>query len=617
MTVQAPTAYDKVKEELEWLKKYPHFRERPATLLEFLGPNYLNIESKVREAIKECLANIMGHEVSAFRPTVFELAMITGGIGIGKTTVASIVLPYLVHWCLCLVDPQDYFGLLPGSRIAFMQMSTSEAQAKEVIFGDIKARINYSPWFKKYPPDPKYTNQFRFERDIWILPGDSAETTFEGYNILGGILDEADSHKITKNKDYAEQGYRTIYNRMSSRFEDRGFLLVIGQMKSATGFAARKYTELKKNPKAYTALMPIWVSRGDSFFKCKELGPHALNPTCQPGVICGQVHKFAFDTMRKQVVPIDVARTVDNAALMWIPELYRAQFDTNPEAALKDLAGIPPAVGDPFISLTYKIHETFDAWRNRYGDTPPVDHRMLINPHFRATDRLPRVAHVDIAYAADGDALAIVMGHVREMRVIEGERKPYIVIDFIMRMTAPQGGEIYLGNMRQVLYSLKDQYKFKLETITLDGFQSQDTIQQLQKRRFNSDYLSMDRQLLPYHDLREAIYESRIEIPPYMVRYRRDDTELTNIALKELSELVDNGSKVDHPEGGSKDVADALAGVVFTLMGDRRYQRPSPDMSHLVGPGSSSTSPTGQFSHPAYLGDPGARAPVPPGGRFS
>jgi dephospho-CoA kinase len=33
--------------------------------------------------------------------TQFPLAMITGGIGIGKTTVASIVLPYLAHWVLC------------------------------------------------------------------------------------------------------------------------------------------------------------------------------------------------------------------------------------------------------------------------------------------------------------------------------------------------------------------------------------------------------------------------------------------------------------------------------------------------------------------------------------
>ncbi len=609
------TPYQRMQDELAWLKDHPEFQERPATLLEFLGPDYLNCDEMTRDAIKECLANIMGHEVSALKPTVYELAMITGGIGIGKTTIASIVLPYLVHWCLCLKDPQRFFGLMAGSRIAFMQMSTSEQQAKEVVFGDIKARINHSPWFKKYPPDPAFKNQFRFERDIWIIPGDSTETTFEGYNILGGILDEADSHKVTKVKDYADQGFDTIYNRMSSRFDDRGFLLVIGQMKSSTGFAARKYAELRNNPKAYATRMTIWESRGDKHFICKEVGPHPQDVDNPVGKSCGQVHKFAFDSFRKQIIPPEVVPTITNDAMMMIPEVYRSQFEHNPEKALKDLAGIPPAVGDPFIALSFKIHEAFSAWTAGNGPVVPVDPRGVIIPTFHAKEKLPRAVHVDIAYAAGGDALAIAMGHVREMKIIDGERKPHIVIDFLMRMTAPAGGEIYLGNMRQVIYSLKDTFGFKISMITLDGFQSQDTIQQFNKRRFNADYLSMDRQLLPYHDLREAIYENRIEIPPYMVRYRNDDTEMTNIGLKELSELVDMGNKVDHPVGGSKDVADALAGVVYTLMGDRRYHRSIPGLGTMLTQSSGGYQETGLF-HPAFMGDRGMRAPVPPGGTF-
>ena len=75
-----------------------------------------------------------------------------------NTTFASIALPYMAHWVLCLKDPQGYYNLLPGSRIAFMQMSTSEQQAREVIFGDIDARFKNSPCFNKhYPRDPKYS----------------------------------------------------------------------------------------------------------------------------------------------------------------------------------------------------------------------------------------------------------------------------------------------------------------------------------------------------------------------------------------------------------------------------------------------------------------------------
>lgn len=602
-----------IKREAVWLLAHPDFEERPATLREFLGDQYLNIDRGVRVSIKNVLADIMGETVSTERPTRYEKAMVTGAIGIGKTTIASIVLPYLVHWVMCLKDPQAFFELLPGSRIAFMQMSTSEGQAKEVVFGDIKARIQHSPWFKKYPWDKNFKNQLRFDKDIWIIPGDSAETTFEGYNIMGGILDEADSHKVTQNKDYAEQGYETIYNRMSSRFGDRGFVLVIGQMKKSIGFAARKFEEFRLDPHAYACRMSIWESRGLDYYRCKEVGAHVLDATTPPGRACGKIHTFHYDTLRKQIVPPGIVDMITNDAMIEVPELYRSQFELNPEKALKDLAGIPPIVGDPFISLVHKLHEARDAWVERYQADSPVDIKGRIQPWFRAKDSIRRAAHIDIGYAPGGDAAAIVMGHVPEMVVYDGERKPFVVIDFIYRFTAPPGKEIMLSDIRHVLYSLRDDLKFRLTLVTMDGFQSQDTMQQLRKRKYQAEYLSMDRQLGPYQDLREAIYEGRLAFPPYVVEYHyRDRSEPIEIAIKELSELVDMGAKIDHPEGGSKDVADGMAGVVFSLMGDRRYHARS---SVLVTTPATNERRNGDggmgLTHPAFLGDHG-RAPIPP-----
>lgn len=550
----------KVTEELRWLTAHKEFEERPATLLEFLGSDYLDIEDGVRESIKLVLADIMGHEVNPVRPTDYHLAMFTGAIGIGKTTVASIVLPYLCHWVLCLKDPQGFFNLLPGSRIAFMQMSTSEAQAKEVLFGDIKARINHSPWFQsKYKSDPKFKNQIRFPKDIWILPGDSMETSFEGYNILGGILDEMDSHKITKVKDYAEAGYDTIHGRITSRFEDRGFLMLIGQMKKAVGFAANKYEEFSERDDAYVSKMTLWESLGwDHYEKDED----------------GNVKTFYYDVRRKMIVPDSVATTMeDNEGVIEIPLMFKNDFKNDPEKALRDLAGIPPQVGDAFISLVHRIDEARDRWVENHGTDSPVGVDGRIAPWFRAPDTLPRVAHLDIAYSGDGDALGFAMGHVRELVEIEGEMKPYIVIDMAFRAKAVSGGEIFLGDIRRMIYALGDDYGFKIKKITMDGFQSTDTNQQLRRRKIATDELSVDRDVLAYHDLREALYEGRIEFPPYEVKLNHGDTKTVEIIVKELSELIDEGLKVDHPPNGSKDVADSIAGVCTTLMGDRRYHR--------------------------------------------
>jgi len=553
--------------ELQWLKRNPAFFERPASIVEFLGEDYLNIASGVRGGVKDCLVSIFGDKPNVYNLALVQDAMFTGAIGIGKTTFASIALPYMVHWCLCLKDPQAFFGLLPGSRIAFMQMSTSERQAKEVLFGDIFARINHSPWFKKYPHDPKFTSQIRFPKEIWIVPGDSAETTFEGYNILGGIIDEIDSHKVTEKKDYAEVGYDTIRARITSRFQNRGLLICIGQMKKSIGFAAKKYKEFTDEGiagGAFAKKLTIWESFGWD-------DKRYLKPD-------GTRDSFWFDTRRKTIINELMVDFVDKKNLMEIPKVYRKDFKNNPEKAMKDLAGIPPMVGDAFISMVERVEACRDKWHTRYGVTESPVRQNLAIPQFQdwfyASDTLRRVMHVDIAYSAQGDALGMAMGHVRELKEIDGELKPVIVFDCLIRMRPVPGTQLVLADMRQVIYKLRDERGFRIKKVTLDGFESTDTMQQLTKKRIIGEYLSVDKNILPYHDLREAIYEGRVEFPKFMTLMKHGDSETVEIAVQELLQLIETDrGKIDHPEGGSKDVSDAMAGVCTTLMGDRSYRR--------------------------------------------
>ena len=561
----------KIAEETLWLVAHPDFDEKPASIKEFLGEGYLDIEKMVRPGLLTALMDIFGEKVNGNRIANFERALITGGIGIGKTTFASIALPYVAHWVLCLRDPQKYFEMLPGSRIAFMQMSTSEKQAGEVVFGDILARIQHSDWFvNNYPHDPKFSKQIRFAKDIWILPGDSLETSFEGYNILCGIIDEMDSHKITADKDYADVGYDAINSRIASRFtqfaEDgteaghKGLIICIGQMKKGTGFAARKYKEFLEDSKSYVVRMTIWESLGWYRYTIK-----------------GIRDSFWYDIKRKSIVPSLVVGLVNNPNIIEIPNAYKKQFQDAPEKALRDLAGIPPAVSDPFISLVDRIDEARERWIQRHGDESPVGTnptRVEFAPWFRGhSDPRKRHIHIDMATSGDGDALGMAMGYVESVIEIDKERKPYIVIDCLMRVKARPGTEIMLSDIRRIIYDLKEEYGFRVYSVSIDGFQSTDTMQVLRKKRYRVDYLSVDKSTLPYEDLREAIYERRIEFPPYKTYLRAGDDKTVEVAIQELMELTDTGRKIDHPAGGSKDLADAIAGVCSTLMGDRTYRK--------------------------------------------
>jgi hypothetical protein len=574
-----------IDEEIRWMKDHPGFRERPASMREFLGAKYLNIAKKVRPGVTEALEDIFGRGIpDGIKIAKVQAAMFTGAIGIGKTTLASIALPYMVHWVLCLEDPQGFYDLLPGSRIAFMMMSTSEQQAREVIFGDIKARIDGSPWFQaNWKYDPKYTKSIRFPSDIWILPGDSAETTFEGYNILGGVLDEADSHKATKEKDYAEQGYNTIESRIESRYVDnsdpshvghKGLIIVIGQMKKANGFAAKKYKELLEDPYAKVIRMTIWESFGWDKYTNAD----------------GTRNSFWYDIDRRQILPDEIGKEVQaRDKVIEIPRAFFRQFKINPEKALKDLAGIPPTAEDPFISMPYKLDDAEARWVMRYGDIRPVND-SCVQPTLAEwlgrrdnIDARKRVAHIDIGYSAEGDAAGIAVGHVRELvESEEGDLRPYIVMDALIRFKAPIGGQVMLSDLRRVIYMLKDR-GMRIDKVTLDGFESTDTRQQFVKRRLRVGYISLDKDKVGYEDLREAIYEDRIEWPPYETYLSPGSSTRIKILNTELLGLSDDGRKIDHPKDGSKDLSDAVAGVVTTLMGDKTYRK-----------GLSSTSKTSQ-----------------------
>jgi hypothetical protein len=230
---------------------------------------------------------------------------------------------------------------------------------------------------------------------------------------------------------------------------------------------------------------------------------------------------------------------------------------------------------------------------------------------------------VDLGISADGDACGIAMGHIEEVKEVDGEKKPYIVIDCLIRIKAMAGTEIMISDVRRWIYYMKEELGFRIISVSIDGFQSTDTMQQMRKKRYVTEYLSTDKSTLPYEDTREAIYDERLEFPPYLTYLNKGDTELVEIAVKELSELVFDGKKVDHTVTGSKDVSDGIAGVVNTLMGDRKYRKGVTSLRSTSDEDDDYLQATGTTGQPgSVIPFPGTgnglQAPLPPlsGGSF-
>ena len=150
----------------------------------------------------------------------------------------------------------------------------------------------------------------------------------------------------------------------------------------------------------------------------------------------------------------------------------------------------------------------------------------------------------------------MAIGHVPQFIQVEktGMMMPLVKFDMLLEVAPPLGGEIEFDKIRQTLIALM-KLGMPIKWLTLDSFQSRDTIQIMRKYGLITGIQSMDTSLLPYDTLKTAIYEGRVDFPM--------DEKLKGELL--ALEINYRKRKVDHNDQNTKDLSDAAAGVVFGL----------------------------------------------------
>lgn len=261
-----------------------------------------------------------------------------------------------------------------------------------------------------------------------------------------------------------------------------------------------------------------------------------------------------------------------------IPEDYLSEFRNDPDGATRDIAGIATDfVGRLFITRRPAIDQMFDRRRlNLFRQPEWTTHQTLQVNWAKLMTRnandepIPiccqtanRHAHIDMATTQC--ACGLVTGHVAgttevwrrnpetNERVLENA--PVIHVDGVLRALAPDGGDIDHGEVRGVIYQCISG-GMPIRSVSMDQYMSPPNLQMFKRRGLKTEEVGERvARMKPYLMLRQAIYEQRIICPYHPVL----DKE-----LKEL-EIGEDGKKIKHPPKGSKDLADALAGLVYYL----------------------------------------------------
>lgn len=481
--------------ELLWLTEHPQYEQRVVGIREFIdSPDYLNCGGECWESIKSDLEALFGGP--------YDEAAFCESIGAGKSYKASIIIAYMVYRILCLKNPQKSLGLATGSNICFINMSVRAEQSKKVVFGEIKSRIDYSSWFQKYyPPDPNIRSELRFAKSVIIMPGNSKETFPLGFNILGGVMDEAAFYTETPGRDVAKEIFNALHSRIKNRFGDKGLLVMISSPRYVDDFIERKMAEAVTNPKIFSRRKKLWDSKPLDRFSGKWID---------------------FDGEQ-------------------IPLEFAIEAKRDPERFRRDILAMPSLALEPYFKQWAFVEAAIDPKL-----VSPLSEDGKIKAEFKGKPGKGYYIHIDLSLTTDSTGIAMVH-----------EEGGIVYVDLMMKIAPIPGQEIDLGEIKGIVTGLKT-LGFDIRKVTYDQFQSASSIQELNKLGFNAEKFSLDRDLAGYSTLKDLMYAGKCK----MYRYEPLLDEMRRL------ELI-KGKYVDHPANGSKDVADALAGAVYSCIANR------------------------------------------------
>lgn len=246
------------------------------------------------------------------------------------------------------------------------------------------------------------------------------------------------------------------------------------------------------------------------------------------------------------------------------PVDMRSNFLADFDIALRDLAGIsvPGSLSfitqdtitscinkerrNPFYNEILSIGTKDTTAIEDYFHIEDIDMRMIKNPCY---------IHLDLSKNTDRSGIScICISGRKDIKSIDGKLSSFPIYThlFSIALEAPRGDTIPYAKITQFLLWLRSK-GFNIRGISRDQFQSEYMAQLLEDQGFDVSYRSLDRTPDGYIAFKAILSENRIDLL---------DVDLLQNELIHLQRDSLSG-KVDHPIGGSKDVADSIAGACW------------------------------------------------------
>ena len=503
--------------------------------------------------------------------TAYNTIVLTGAIGLGKSTVAVICLLYMLYRLLCLKDPYAHYGLQPIDKLSISLMNITLDNAKGVALDKMNQLIMSSSWFMSHG-EMKGTTNLNFAPDKHIeLITASSNNQIIGRCLFANFTDEANfgtSTNVEKQKRKQMKIITQIDSRMKSRFLRGSYLPtlnIIASSKDSEQSFLESFIENKRENESKTTLIvdeAQWVvdSRKDSPIKFY--------------VAIG--NKF----LANELLPVDASPQLAEEyqakgyEIIQVPIGYRETFELNIDTALTDIAGRSTASSLKYISgvrwneirdTTYKNPFIMDVITVGTSKDDLAQYYDFFDLSRVSSDlkEKPLYIHLDMSKKGDKTGIAGVY-QIGKKPKVEGEdssREMFYKVAFSVSVEAPKGFEISFDKNRIFIRWLRKQ-GFNIKGISSDTYNSAQIQQQLIGDGFDVKTISVDRvdtstkRCLPYEYLKSSIYDRRLSVY----------SECKLLTEEVLGLERESDGHINHPENGtqgSKDAIDAVCGAMY------------------------------------------------------
>lgn len=517
--------------------------------------------------------------------------VLTGGIGIGKSTAAKLLMAFRLQVVSCLRDPAEFYEHLAGDTTVFGIFNITLDKANDIYVG-LSSIVKEAPFFKEcYQPVGK--SGLDFHNKVSVRTG-SSELHALGDDLLVLCIDEMNFMRGGSGAtSQAHKLYTSTQRRLQSRFMSKGFtpgiVVMMSSRNSVNSWLEKHITQVKEDnsirikqglkPGAYISDYSLWDMKRERYNKdtFRVFVGDRYNPS---EIISNEVDTDEYLNMRMSssgAVSTDELKS----RLLTIPVDFYSDFVKDIEGSIRDLAGRATLSISPLIRDKTCILDAFNANSSNvdifkknpisisitdsgvsimdYVDKSKLFRIVRSNFQPRVDPDVPRFVHVDLGITGDSAGLAV--GHIQKYNSFSSYRVgantksvvlPFIYFDVLLTIIPPSVGEIPIQSLLDFIISLKS-VGFNLGLVTYDGFQSRHSVQILKTNNIKSAVFSVDRDDTPYRFLRAALMDRRVSFPKNAIL----EDELTF-----LEHNIDK-KKVDHPTGKTKDLSDAVSSVCY------------------------------------------------------